>query len=234
MSDNLNALQEALAQARANAGAIVPSQPTTQAANPGRAVTMREMLTQQTSMSVKSYLKVDRVAFLLGKDDTNTLFSEFDVEFRFSQAKPFFGLRYGSSPAKYDRSYDRQVNAKTGRSWADCIAQAQQIDSRCRGDYLSVDIPFTLTAPAKDKKGKVLVEVGEAIGWTASITNYKDFAEFAKPFYALMDQGVLSEDALVRGKIVHEVRKGNETYGGLTFVDFELVDNGLGEGSARQ
>ena len=227
---SLDTIQAALKQARETAGAAVPAVATTTpaAVAPGRPVSMREALATGASMSVKAYLKVDRVAFLIGKDDG--LHKEFEVEFRFNEAQPFFGLRYGN-PARYERSVDRVTNSRNGRSWADCVAEAQRMDSRCRGDYVSVDVPFTLVNDimAADKK-TVLIKTGEKIGWTASITNFKDFKEFAAPYYALMDQGLLSDDALVRGKIKHVKRTGGEAdYGALTFVDFDVVDNGSKE-----
>jgi hypothetical protein len=228
-ASNLDNIRAALAEAKANAGAVVPANTsvptTTTAAAPGRPVSTREILAQGGTIQVKAFLKVDRVAFLIGKDDT--LFKEFDVEFRFSEVEAFFGLRYGQQPAKYERSKDRQVNARNGRAWADCIAEAQRLDPRCRGDYPCVDIPFTVLKDIKSEKNEVLVAKGERIGWTASITNFKDFKEFAKPFYDLMDAGVLAEDCLVRGKIKHEKRTGGDNaYGALTFLDFDVVDNG--------
>jgi hypothetical protein len=234
----LEAIKAALADARANAGAVVPANQSTgsevaTAATPGRPVSTREILNQGGTMQVKTFLKVDRLAFQVGKDEG--LHKEFEVEFRFSEVQAFFGLRYGASPAKYERSNDRRVNARNGKDWAQCIAEAQRLDSRCRGDYPCVDIPFAVMKDIKSEDGKtVIVAAGEKIGWTASITNFKDFKEFAKPFYDLMDAGVLAEDCLVRGKIKHEKRTGGENaYGALTFVDFDIVDNGsVGEGQA--
>jgi hypothetical protein len=220
---NLEKIKATLAEARATAGAAMPAVansnvPATSAA-PGRAVTTRELLAQGGQMQVKMYLKVEKLAFLLSKDTSGALFKEFDVEFRLSEVMPFFGLRYGASPAKYERSLDRQVNSRNGRSWADCIAEAQRLDPRCRGDYASVDIPFTMV---KEVKG--VLDAGDKIGWTSSITNFKVFKDFVSPFYELIDAGAMSEDALVRGKIVHEKKKGGENeYGALTFVGFDVV-----------
>lgn len=226
---NLESIKAALQQARENAGAaVVPANETTGGAvatvtSPGRPVTVHELLNQGGSMQVKAFLKVEKLGFLIGKDDK--IFKEFQVEFHFDEVQPFFGLRYGQSPAKYERSVDRQVNQKNGKNWAQCIADAQRLDPRCRGDYAAVDIPFTVLEDIKGEDGKVLVEKGEKIGWTSSITNFYDFKDFSKDYYDLIAAGALPGNALVRGKIVHDKRKGGngDAYGALKFVDFDVI-----------
>jgi hypothetical protein len=236
----LDTLRKQLAEARENAAASLPATyegagtAVATVTSPGRPISTRELLAQgSNNMQVKTFLKVDRVAFLLGKDDT--LFKEFEVEFRMSEVVAFFGLRYGSTPARYERSLDRRVNARNGKDWAQCIAEAQRLDQRCRGDYRCVDVPFTVLKDYKSDSGEVLVAAGEKIGWTSSITNFKDFEQFAKDIYDMIDAGIVGEDVLLRGKIKHEKRTGGDNaYGALTFVGFDVADKGsVGEGQAE-
>lgn len=242
MSDQLAALNAALGQARAAAENAVPptagvpavggaATPGTNVVSmpvsPGRAVSMREMVAE-SGMGVKTYLKVDKPGFTIGSD-TSVYHKEIEVEFRLSEAKAFYGVRFGN-PAKYLRSFDRLVETRSKRPWADVVAEAQRLDPRCRGDYRGVDIPFAVMRDIADASGKVLIETGEKLGFTSSITNWQDWVNFITPYFNLMDAGQLSEDALVRGKIVHAQRKdANNVWGAVTFVDFAIIDNGIGD-----
>lgn len=196
----------------------------------GRPVTLGELMSQG-GLSVDKYLKVDKTGFLIGDDKKNPL-EEITVEFKLSDVVPFWGLRYGSSPAKYLRSFDRQLEARSKKPWAQCVAEAQQADSRCRGDYASCDIPFVvigdIVAEKGDNKGKNLISDGQTLGLTLSITNFKDFKSFIKPYNDLKDAGVLPADLRLRGKLVHASREGGgNDYGAATFVDFLAV--GIGD-----
>lgn len=232
MSTQLETLNASLQAAREAAANAVPAPAaaavSTTLVTPGRPVSMREMLAE-TSMSVKAYLKVSAHGFLIGKDAA-TLFDEIDVEFRLNAAKPFYGLRYGNPPV-YKRSVDRIVETKSKRPWADVCAEAQRLDARCTGDYRGVDIPFQSVNQLKSKKGEVLAEPGDALGWSSSVTNWAEFQKFIEPYFALIDNGQLAEDALVRGKILHEQRskEGVQPWGALLFGDFTIVDTGLAQ-----
>jgi hypothetical protein len=192
----------------------------------GRPVTLGELLAQG-GLRVDKYLKVDKVGFMIGTDEKNT-YEELEVEFNLGDVVPFWGLRYGSSPAKYLRSTDRQVESRSKKPWGQCVAEAQQADSRCRGDYPSCDIPFTMVtdiiAEKGDEKGKALIEAGQTLGLTLSITNFKDFAAFIKPYDDLKAVGAIPANLRLRGKLVHKVREGGgNKYGAALFVDFVVV-----------
>ena len=216
------AAQDVALPAAANSPGAVAS---VAAVTPGRAVSLSELLTQ-TGMQVDTYIKVDKSGFYIGTD-TTTLVDEIAVEFRLSDVTPFYGLRYGN-PAKYLRSYDRITEARTKRAWAEAVAEAQRQDNRVRGDYPSVDVPFTCLQEIKTKKGDALLtENGKKLGWTSSVTNFKEFANFARPYEQLQQAGHLSPTALLRGKLVHEQRKdATNVWGALTLVGFEIVDDG--------
>lgn len=224
---NMEAINAALAAARQAAASSVNAVPatTTQASTPApvvatRPVSMREMV-QESGMRPDAYLKVTAAGFNVGKD-TKTFFEELPVEFRIGAAKPFYGLRYGN-PAKYERSYDRQYNARSKKDWSACVAEAARLDPRCTGDYPAVDLLMVVTEDIKGKDGSVLLEKGKTLGWTSSVTNWGEWVAFIEPIYALQDAGIIVGDPMVRGKIVHAQKsKEGNTWGAVNF-DCPLV-----------
>ena len=227
MTNALNELTAVLDQAKA-AASQVQTQPQGQVqtynpapAAPARPVSMMEMLAEG-GMTVKAYMKVDKPGFTIGSD-TSVYHKEFLVEFRLGDAKPFYGIRYGN-PAKYLRSIDRVTETRSRRAWTLALEEAQRLDPKCRGDYRAVEIPFTVLADIQDGDKKVIVAEGEAIGWTSSITNWKPFEDFIKPYFAQLGAGQITEDTILRGKIVHKQEKSDSNVWGLvTFVDFAAV-----------
>jgi len=237
---NVSAINEAIAQAKAAAAAAVAPAPANNVVAfqapavavavvaTGRPIKLGELIAA-AGMQVKAFLKVDKAGFAVGKD--LTFFDEIPVEFKLNSIKPFYGCRYGD-PAKYLKSFDRITDSRTKRSWAEAVAEAQRMDARCTGDYPSADMPLTLrVADLLPKKGgEPLCKVGEALGLTLSITNFSAFASFIAPYENLRDAGLMPDDVLLRGKIVHQVmnRNGN-TWGIATFVDFLVVDESVAE-----
>lgn len=234
--DQINA-QIAAAQAAAAAGAAqaapVPSVGTASAVPAvapavaaGKPVSLGELLAEG-GMRVDAYLKVDKLGFLIGTDLKNAQ-DELEVEFVLSDVVPFWGLRYGQQPVTYRKSFDRIVESRSKKPWAACVAEAQAADSRCRGDYPSADIPFTILKDIKaekgDNAGKNLVSAGQTVGLTLSITNFKDFAAFIKPYEDLRAAGQLADDVILKGKLKHVTAEGGgNIYGKAHFVDFTVV-----------
>ena len=236
----LEQINAQIAAAQAAAKAVVPAaevapsnvvayQPA--AVQPGRPVKLGEMLAQ-TGMQVKAYMKVDKAGFYIGAD-TTTPIDTIEVEFEMDSIQPYFGVRYGN-PAKYLKSFDRMVESRTKRSWADTINEAMKLDTKCKGDYPSADIPLKVLADVKNKKGDVLIAAGELLGLSLSITNFKDFAAFIKPYTDLQDKGVIG-NALLRGTLTAGQRSGNgNTWGAAEFPNFLIVSqDGEGEASAE-
>lgn len=192
---------------------------------PGRAISLGEALSD-SGLAVKEFLKVDKPGFLIGKDTKNYI-DEIAVQFYLRDIVAFRGIRYGN-PAKYLRSYDRLTEARSRKPWAQCIAEASAADPRCKGDYASADIPFIVVndilATKGENAGKPLISKGERLGLTLSITNWKPFAEFIKPYENLRAAGKLPEDLLLQGTLVHvQKEKDGNTWGVATFKDFQAV-----------
>lgn len=228
---SIAAARAAAAQAAPETASAVPA--TAQAGGAvaavqgGRPVTLGEVL-NQGGLRVDAYLKVDKTGFLIGTDLMNT-FDEIDVEFRLGDVVPYWGIRYGSSPTKYLKSFDRLVESRSKKPWSACITEAQAADPKCRGDYPTADIPFTmretLTATKGEKKGQNLIEAGQTLGLTLSITNFKDFAGFIKPFDDLRALGQVDDNLILAGKLKFAARSGNgNNWGAALFDDFKVVD----------
>lgn len=192
----------------------------------GKPVSLGELLAEG-GMRVDAYLKVDKLGFLIGTDLKNAQ-DELDVEFVLADVVPFWGLRYGQQPVTYRKSFDRIVESRSKKPWAQCVAEAQAADARCRGDYPSADIPFTILKDVKaekgDNAGKNLVSEGQTVGLTLSITNFKDFAAFIKPYEDMRAAGQLADDVILKGKLKHVTAEGGgNIYGKAHFVDFTVV-----------
>lgn len=186
---------------------------------------MREMVAE-AGIRPDYFLKVNEFGLLIGKD-TKNLLEEVEVEFRLSAPKPYYSVRFGN-PAKYLKSYDRVVETRSKKPWSQCIAEAMAADPRCTGDYASLDLLMTSTTAIKSRDEKVvLCEAGQTLGWACSITNWALWAAFIEPYYKLMDDGYISPDALVRGKLVHTPRSSNgNNWGLIDFKDFTIVEEG--------
>ncbi|AKU43597.1 hypothetical protein CPT_Seuss71 [Caulobacter phage Seuss] len=222
-----NAANTAADQETGGGAVAVPGAGTAVAQSGGKPVSLGEVL-NQGGLRVDAYLKVDKTGFLIGTDLMNT-FEEIDVEFRLGDVVPYYGLRYGASPTKYLKSFDRLVESRTKKSWQAAISEAMASDPKCRGDYPTVDIPFTmretLTAEKGEKKGQALIEAGQTLGWTASVTNFKDFAAFIKPFDDMRTLGQIDDNLILAGKLKFKARSGNgNNWGAALFDDFKVVD----------
>ena len=232
MSNNIDNINSMIAQAReaaATAAAQVPAAvnsnlPATAApVTGGRPVSMREMVAE-AGVRADHFMKVSPAGFLIGKD-TKSFQDELEVEFRLNAAKPYWGLRFGN-PAKYLKSYDRMVDARTKKSWATVIAECTAADPRCTGDYPALELAFTLCQDVLAKDGSKLAEKGQTVGWNSSITNWALWTQFIEPYFNLIDAGIITDNTLVRGKVIHTQRtKDGNTWGLLDFADFQVVED---------
>lgn len=230
---NLDAINAQIEAARAASAGVVANVPQSSTApvvaelvQPGRAISLGEALSD-SGLAVKEFLKVDKPGFLIGKDTKNYL-DELQVQFYLRDVVAFRGVRFGN-PAKYLRSYDRLTEARSRKSWAQCIAEAQAADPRCKGDYASADIPFIMVndimATKGENAGKALISKGERLGLTLSITNWKPFSTFIKPYEDLRLAGRLPEDLLLQGTLFHVQKEANgNTWGIADFRDFKAVE----------
>lgn len=197
------------------------------AAGSAPAVTLDEIM-QAGGMNVKGFIKVDKLGFIIGSD--NNPHDDIAVGLVLDEARPHYALRFTvGDKTTYRKSLNRQVDAASGRPWAQAIAEAQGLDPKCRGDYPAVDVPVVILTEIKNKKGDtVLAEPGDRFGITTSVTNFNLFRDFKT---AMTKMGVTNSEPII-GKIVHESKKSNgNTWGLCHWKDFAPVSR-LGDAGA--
>lgn len=178
-----NAIEDAIAAAKANAGnaAGAPATGTAVATTapggavgPARKLSMDDM---QGNLSVDKWLKVKEFGLQVG--DHGGLLKTIRVLFDASEGvgfMPKLSLKYGN-PAVYKNTYDGQSVIGGGR-WSDAVAEAQRVDPRA-APYRSVDLPFKLKENLVEG-GTLLLEAGKTLGHSTSTTNWRNFETFWK------------------------------------------------------
>jgi hypothetical protein len=125
--------------------------------------------------AVDVWLGVNEYGLYIGNDKKN-LFETIDVMIKLSEVKFGYGVRYSiGSQVNYGKSYDGVREVKSGRPWAEIVAEAQRIDPKCRGSYDLAEIPMTLVADLVKKDKTVAAEAGKRLGLTTSVTNFPVF-----------------------------------------------------------
>lgn len=135
-----------------------------------------------------------------------------------SDMQAFFGLRLrvGGQPVYY-KTVDRITCLKTGRPWGQLLQEAAAQDER---EYKGFDIRLVAFEDIKDMKGKVVIEAGKTLGYTTSVTNFDDFASFAKK---VRDAGLFGADLVL--EVECEVRKNDKNkdgWGAMVVKDFTV------------
>lgn len=216
-------MSDAISAALARAQAVVPV-PLVQAAVP---VTHTPQTTAaprslQDAMatagtSVDAYIGLKEGSFTVGKVKLKV--DEVRVTIRLSEVKFGYGVRYDAGGRQvYAKSYNGVTEAR-GRSWAEVVAQAQNMDPKCNGQYDLADIPMTLledvTVPAKPP---TTISSGKRIGYTTSITGYA-------PFMAWVNEVMPKYGA--DAEIPVKLFKLDKTGGGYDYqvIGFETITN---------
>lgn len=115
--------------------------------------------------------------------------------------------------AQYCRSYDGIREARSGKAWADVVAEACRVDSKCQGQYDAVEFVLTLT---EDLKGKTKVwPKGTTLGHTTAITGTKTVMSYITE---ASQRGANDNDAPV--VLEHKpMKKGQFSWGVMTIAD---------------
>lgn len=171
----------------------------------------------QGSLNVVNWLKVNELGIRIGND--NTLFEELDVVIPMYEIVYKYSIRYGN-PAIYESTYDR-VTSNKGGSWMEALMRAQRVDPNAR-EFRSADIPFYSVNRLTNKKGEVLVEVGQALGHSLAVTGWQSFASFIQK---LKSDGLDCNRGLIQIKLGFSERKNQKgTWGVLEFHDPKQID----------
>lgn len=223
----MSSIQEAIAAAKAEAGAIATM---TNAgggavvqAQVGRAAPMSMDDLMASGMAVDGYIKV-KYGLGISIGDDKSYFPELIVGIDMNGVAACEAIKSGN-PATYDKTYDGVTNSKGG-SWADTIVKHQKVDTRAR-PYRSADIPFTvledILGTSKTSKGQTLATVGQTLGVSLSTTNWKNWASFYSALRA-QSPDVSSQKAIIKLGFEDKTNNAKNEWAILTFELVELVD----------
>lgn len=241
-----NSIQEAIARAKAGAGALAQSAPglpeaggaVIQASStgvPGAYTGGQPPASLDGFLDSGVNLKPD---FWLTTKNTGFGVKDHNVPLDFdlgplglalpSDMQAFYGLRVNiNGTATYYKTVDRVTCLKTGRPWGQLITEAANQGAR---EYRGFDIRLVALEDIKDLKGAVVVEAGKTLGYSTSITNFDDVASFAKK---VRDAGLFGTDLVV--SIHCDVRKNDKNkdgWGAIVFTDFTPFTPEIAEAAA--
>lgn len=117
------------------------------------------------------------------------------------------------------KSYDG-VTTAGGQNFLGELARLQKTNDKVDGPYDTAEIPFELDADVKDPKGTAVYEEGLELGYTPSLTGYKEFQRFMKK---LTKQDPALLEARLKVKFIHE-KKTNSNNNEWGVVRFELLE----------
>ncbi len=117
------------------------------------------------------------------------------------------------------KSYDG-VTSVGGQNFMAELARLQKVHDKVDGPYDTVEIPFELADDVKDPKSSTTYEAGLEIGYTPSLTGYKEFQRFVKSLNK-KDPALL--EARLKVKFIHE-KKTNSNNNEWGVVRFELLE----------
>lgn len=204
MASNLNAI---LADARANAAALVPA---SNANVPAAAQPQGKLLSFDDlggSFSADVFLKVTDAGIKLGNNGKKyheKLYVTMDTAA--VQATMAIKASVQGGTAKYWRTHDGVVTID-GTPWAEALAEAQRTQPGTR-PYKSADIPMRLV---EETEG---VSTDKVLGVSLSTTNYAGFDSFRKE---LMARGVWGQEVVVELGFERRSKQGVRDWGVFTF-----------------
>lgn len=239
-----NSIQDAIARAKAGAGALaaqapgLPEGPVIDAASTGvpghynagagTVATLDGFLDAGVNLKPDVWLSTKNTGFALkGHNIPIEKLGPVGLALP-SDMQPFFGLRVQiNGAATYYKTGDRLTCLKTGRPWGQLIQEAAAQGAR---EYKGFDIRLTALEDVKDMKGTVVLEAGKTMGYSTSITNFDDLAAFAKK---VRDKNLFGTDLVL--EVECDVRKNDKNkdgWGALIVKDFAVFTPEIAEAVA--
>lgn len=213
----MNAVEAAIAQAQANAGAIVSS--TTPAASvpaaaPARQASIADFANQA---AVDVWMKVKEGGLTFGDDPKFHEQMTFRIDF--ADIDTFFSAS-GGNPPIYEKSRDR-VMSESGKPWSAALADLSKYAGRPVRDFLSATLPLELI---EDVQGKTTrVEAGTIVGYSLAYTGSQEFAKLQKK---MIKEGWSVTDGVYEitiGSIPAKNGNGNN-YAKIQFLDIKPAE----------
>lgn len=228
-----NSIQDAIARAKAGAGALaktgapgLPDAPIIEAASTGQvghytgggqlaAASLDGFLDAGVNLKPDHWLQTANTGFAVKGhnvpiEDLGSLGLALPGDMQ-----AFYGLRVqvGGQP-QYYKTVDRISCTKTGRPWGQLVQEAAAQGQR---EYKGFDTRFVALQDVKDMKGSVVVPAGKTLGYSSSVTNFDDFTAFAKK---VRDKGLFGADLIVTIKCdVRTNDKNPKGWGAVVFDD---------------
>lgn len=202
-----DALNDTIAQARANAANLVPASPPSSPTRKAQAFNMADL---PGGNIADLYLKVSEAGLVVGTSGHRAV-EELVVVMDTGTIQPCMAVKFGN-PAKYLKTYNgEQVIGRAG-TWEAALEEAARIDPKARW-YPSADLTFRLEAPLV-VKDQAIAGPEKLIGHSLSTTNWKRF----KPFWDEVEKAGL-EGQRIRVRLGHEVmtKPGVKPWGVVTF-----------------
>lgn len=140
---------------------------------PAAPLTVDDML--MGGLAIDAWLKVSRFGMTIGDDAT--IFDTIPVELHFAEVQYCFGVRYGN-PAIYAKTFDHVYDTK-GRLWHEVLRLAREVDPEA-AEFPTADVPLVCCGALRDRKGELLVDAGDVLGHSISITGWKFFQRFLR------------------------------------------------------
>lgn len=200
----------------------------------GVRVSIRELVEEKGSMSLDMFLSVDENGIKVKIPDgdpraifANNLVSSIKGTVDFAEIQPVYSIRYTKGAnTVYHRSLDRVVDDQ-GTRWDIRLAEAKQAEPAHKGDYPSVNFVFTVTEDVVSLQGNTVLQAGERVGFSTSVTNWAAFVSF---FNKCIASGEVTEDedGSASGKVPFQLgflpkSGGKNTWGVFTFTREEDV-----------
>jgi hypothetical protein len=217
--NNLNAVMENAEAAAANyvPPAVVQSQvPMNQSSNvPAKqslddALNNGGLLVEEYILSKPEGLKISR--------DMKGLLESIDVVIDMSDVAVISQVRANSGGnTSFVKSYDG-FSTSTGQNLEAEIRRLTQSHEKVDGPYTTVEIPVELISDVKDPKSSLTFAAGTELGYTPSMTGYKEFRRFMK---ALKKSGRPLDG--VYNVRLHTEKKTNSNNNEWGVVRFELL-----------
>lgn len=217
-----DAVQAAIAAARANAGNVVaPAEQgqTTGTAvgqhTPGRQASLDDF---SNVAAVEGWLKIKEAGIRIGDDPAYHETLTFRVNF--SDIQTFWAASYGNPPV-YLKSNDK-VLTEDGRPWSEALRDATQKSGRPVRDFLSATLPLEVVEDIKGKNGTI--PAGTVLGYTLAYTGSQEFARMRK---AMIKDGLDVNDGvfLVKLGVLPSKNAGGAEYTKIQFLSYEPDNN---------
>ncbi len=150
--------------------------------------------------------------------DMKGLLDSIDVQIDMSDVVPIIQVRANSGGnTTFVKSYDG-VTTSTGQNLYAEIDRLTRSHEKVDGPYPSVEIPVTLIKDVKDPKSTLTFEADTELGYTPSMTGFKEFQKFMK---AMKKAGrPLTDTVNVR---LHAEKKTNINNNEWGVIRFELL-----------